>query len=619
MWQAGSNKSSIGKARGNSGDLNGGGFGGGGSGSGSGSGRLGDDGNYGLTDYRLIPRWHFVTQPFLEQEDKANMTIGILVARTGVVGESKVAPANEDHQGRCVAEGGSVGLGPLFPRRPAWPLPGQDRRGDALSRDELNSSPYSPSEVGSSVAGGEGEKRDFTPGSFKLPKKSLPSIAKRFTITAPAEHSHASAEEASVCVTCIDIRRKMFGEVRHGAVCYGGGDVVGWGGVGWGGVGWRGVGCGVVWCGEVRLLMWFQFDEFAETCSHLWPEEPLQPEKMHFSPNQLYRKGMLFWEMFLPYLNFMREADAIMCWGRPWRSGVLGARYYAICGGGGGGGGGGMGTERGKSTEESKKTSTQRRQMVGSSTFFYTQKGRNNREKNFALAWARLGLASLLVRSAPNRDRRNHPDSYPDPPKSRCRHASLSLRTINKSAICRFISPVESVTSSTPANVYPFLFFFQPAGATGSSGVGFDSGVPSLLNSPTLDRTNSNGSAVSRLSKDVSVTVARGGVAVADAAGAGKKKIKKLMPSRVTKDPEMDELNSRLGNTKKVPLVINEVGKRLLGKSGPGMQRQVEKLGMNLIKIRTWFHPLHAKHLVGMVSAITAHMLLQMWLYHAGR
>lgn len=57
--------------------------------------------------------------------------------------------------------------------------------------DELNSSPYSPSEVGSSVAGGEGEKRDFTPGSFKLPKKSLPSIAKRFTITAPAEHSHA--------------------------------------------------------------------------------------------------------------------------------------------------------------------------------------------------------------------------------------------------------------------------------------------------------------------------------------------------------------------------------------------------------------------------------------------
>ncbi|CAN0020412.1 unnamed protein product [Laminaria digitata] len=65
--------------------------------------------------------------------------------------------------------------------------------------------------------------------------------------------------------------------------------------------------------------MWFQFDEFAETCSHLWPEEPLKPGKLHFSPNQLYRKGMLFWEMFRPYLNFMKEADAVVSWGSPWR------------------------------------------------------------------------------------------------------------------------------------------------------------------------------------------------------------------------------------------------------------------------------------------------------------
>ncbi|CAN0150378.1 unnamed protein product, partial [Laminaria digitata] len=42
-------------------------------------------------------------------------------------------------------------------------------------------------------------------------------------------------------------------------------------------------------------------------------------------------------------------------------------------------------------------------------------------------------------------------------------------------------------------------------------------------------------------------------------------------------------------------------------------------MGMTLIKIRQMFHPLHAKHLVLMVIAITAHMLLQMWLYHTGR
>lgn len=39
----------------------------------------------------------------------------------------------------------------------------------------------------------------------------------------------------------------------------------------------------------------------------------------HFSPNELYRKGMVFWQMAQPYLSFMKEADAIMCWGRPWR------------------------------------------------------------------------------------------------------------------------------------------------------------------------------------------------------------------------------------------------------------------------------------------------------------
>lgn len=44
----------------------------------------------------------------------------------------------------------------------------------------------------------------------------------------------------------------------------------------------------------------------------------------HFSPNELYRKGMVCWQMAQPYVSFMKETDAIFCWGRPWRRWVLG-------------------------------------------------------------------------------------------------------------------------------------------------------------------------------------------------------------------------------------------------------------------------------------------------------
>lgn len=30
---------------------------------------------------------------------------------------------------------------------------------------------------------------------------------------------------------------------------------------------------------QVRLILWYQYDEFAEMCSHTWPEEPLKPPK----------------------------------------------------------------------------------------------------------------------------------------------------------------------------------------------------------------------------------------------------------------------------------------------------------------------------------------------------
>lgn len=30
---------------------------------------------------------------------------------------------------------------------------------------------------------------------------------------------------------------------------------------------------------QVRLVLWYQFDEFAEMCSHTWPEEPVKQAK----------------------------------------------------------------------------------------------------------------------------------------------------------------------------------------------------------------------------------------------------------------------------------------------------------------------------------------------------
>lgn len=46
---------------------------------------------------------------------------------------------------------------------------------------------------------------------------------------------------------------------------------------------------------------------------------------------------------------------------------------------------------------------------------------------------------------------------------------------------------------------------------------------------------------------------------------------------------------------------------------------QVEKFGMDLIKVRELFHPLHTKHMMLMVSALFLHMLFQLWLYQTGR
>ncbi|CAM9901551.1 unnamed protein product, partial [Ectocarpus fasciculatus] len=143
----------------------------------------------------------------------------------------------------------------------------------------------------------------------------------------------------------------------------------------------------------------------------------------------------------------------------------------------------------------------------------------------------------------------------------------------------------------------------------------------STSNSATISRNNLNtGPSVGAgVSRDVihAAGVAKGGVM--SAAGAGSKKIKKLLPVRGTRDPELRELYARLGSTKRVPAVVNQLGKVFLSKSGPSIQRGLHKMGMMLILIRQRFHPLHARDLALTMTALFVHMVLQLWLYVSGR
>eukprot|EP00752_Nemacystus_decipiens_P001719 g1662.t1 len=96
------------------------------------------------------------------------------------------------------------------------------------------------------------------------------------------EHNHSPGEESDVCDACIQYRRDHFG--------------------------------------EVRLELRFEFNEFGETCSHVWPEEPPKPVETTFSPNRVYYNGMLLHQLAQPYVSCMRETCATVHWVKPWKS-----------------------------------------------------------------------------------------------------------------------------------------------------------------------------------------------------------------------------------------------------------------------------------------------------------
>ncbi|CAN0412299.1 unnamed protein product, partial [Ectocarpus sp. 12 AP-2014] len=173
-------------------------------------------------------------------------------------------------------------------------------------------------------------------------------------------------------------------------------------------------------------------------------------------------------------------------------------------------------------------------------------------------------------------------------------------------------------TITTPTTMARTSIFPASSGAPQSP---FTPRDVSVSNGAATSRNNVNtGAGVGAgVSRDVvhAAGVAKGGMI--SAAGAGSKKIKKLLPVRGTRDPELRELYERLGSTKRVPAVVNQLGKVFFTKSGPSMQRGLDKMGMMLIKIRQRFHPLHARDLGVTMTALFAHMVLQLWLYVSGR
>ncbi|CAM9303462.1 unnamed protein product, partial [Ectocarpus sp. 6 AP-2014] len=558
---------------------------------GSRGGSLGDassfhSSDHGMKDFRVIPRWSFFSQPLLDPAEKMKTSIGVLVARAGVVGEAAVEGPDEHHQdhaqsrlGRGVflasqkigrgLEGGSLGLGSFYSRRSSGPLRGLHRRRAAIPTGEINSPPESPIGLGLDDGSAGGNGGGYSASGGRQGSSTKLGFGRKGGSMGPSDHSHQSEQEARACDVCIERRRKRFG--------------------------------------EVRLILWYQYDEFAEMCSHTWPEEPLKPPKIVFSPNQLYRKGMVFWEMFRPYVTFLKEVDAISSWGRPRRRCALVSRcfYTYMCQEGGGSEGGG-GEETAELSMSMSMRSTSRSQRKSSTTFF--------------------SLSRSLIRGnrgAPIRRRVSDPDPFT---ANAVGSATAGVALRNSSSAPSRTAPwkAKAPRSAPPSTIPTPTTMARTSIFAACSGASQPPSTPralSISNAAAIDSNNSStgpgvGSGVSR---DVvhAAGVAKGGVI--SAAGAGSKKIKKLLPVRGTRDPELRELYERLGGTKRVPAVVNQLGKVFFTKSGPSMQLGLDKMGMMLIMIRQRFHPLRARDLGLTMTALFAHMVLQLWLYVSGR
>ncbi|CAM9605027.1 unnamed protein product [Ectocarpus fasciculatus] len=293
------------------------------------------------------------------------------------------------------------------------------------------------------TAGGEGE------GSATTSSLRWTSVLGRKGATADdrIDHDHGPGNESPSCEACIEVRRKRFG--------------------------------------EVRLQLRFEFSEFAETCSHLWPEEPPEPAEMTFSPNRVYYNAMLLQQLAQPYIGCMQGASAIVHWVHPWKS----------------------------------------------------------------LAWF-IALVVMLL------------------------HPCLLIVVIN-GALLRIA-------------IFGYLEHFASL----------------------------------REDHEDDVDVEMGHAAKSAAKAKAKENISKkslLPPIDAPEDCKMQEMYLAVRKTKKLPAVVEQIGRRTFAKAGLPPQRQVETIGKALTKVRRQFHPLTGTQCLSMVVALASHMLLQLWLYRTSR
>ncbi|CAM9416791.1 unnamed protein product [Hapterophycus canaliculatus] len=286
---------------------------------------------YGVWDYRSIKQWTFAARALLRQRRRAKISIGILhvkvvearglMARDGILGRSDPY-AKLEITGRYLSSGQEwpenlriqertktikYSLNPVWNQDFSLPV----RRAGAVLRVELwdwdrnmkddplgsfevkigeellSQKMEAPSEV-------EEESKERSESVSRLTRNgdhhvvhsaTWKTVLKKGSATGGRHrngHDHGPEEESASCDACIEIRRKRYG--------------------------------------EVRLELRYEFNEFAETCSHIWAEEPPTSPDMPFSPNRVYYNALLLQQLARPYIGCMQGANALVNWVHPLKS-----------------------------------------------------------------------------------------------------------------------------------------------------------------------------------------------------------------------------------------------------------------------------------------------------------
>jgi hypothetical protein len=83
-------------------------------------------------------------------------------------------------------------------------------------------------------------------------------------------------------------------------------------------------------------------------------------------------------------------------------------------------------------------------------------------------------------------------------------------------------------------------------------------------------------------------------------------------------DPELLAMEERLKRERQFNTFINEVGKKLLGKSGPEYQYKLDKFSWELADVRSKFHPKTRSRFVLLMTALSCNFFIQTWMFYSG-